>query len=105
MSDNHKPNEKKTAIPSVWKNRKKVILIIEMILALSATVLAIINLISCNIDLPLMTSLTILLFGAVFVLRGIESRSSKGNAFKFTFGFGLLICLIAIITLVRDLWF
>lgn len=76
-----------------------------MILALTATVLAIINLIRWNIDLPLMTSLTILLVGAVFVLRGIESRSSKGNGFKFTFGFGLLICLIAIITLVRDLWF
>jgi membrane protein implicated in regulation of membrane protease activity len=84
----------------IWKNRKKPFLFIEVILALTATILGVINLIRWNTDLPLMSFLIFILVGVVFTLRGVESRLNKEKGYKINIGFGLIICIIPILTFI-----
>jgi hypothetical protein len=93
-------NREQNGRSSVWINRKKPFLFVEVILALTATILGVINLNRWNTDLPLMTFLITILIGVVFTLRGVESRLKKEKGYKITIGFGLIICIIAIITFI-----
>ena len=77
-----------------------IVLFVEVILALTATILGVINLIRWNTDLPLISFLITILAGVVFTLRGVESRLNKEKGYKITIGFGLIICIIAIITFI-----
>lgn len=96
LNNNREQNERS----SIWKNQKKLILFIEVILALTAMILVIINLIHWNTDLPLLSFLITLLVGVVFTLRGIESLLNKEKEYKIIICFGVIICIIAIMTFI-----
>ena len=83
---------------SNWKERKKPFLFLEISLALTATILGIINLVRWNTDLPMISFLITVIIGIVFILRGIESRLNKEKGYKITIIFGTFIGIIAIIT-------
>jgi uncharacterized membrane protein HdeD (DUF308 family) len=101
MSKELNNNRAQNGRSSFWINRKKPFLFVEVILALTATILVVINLIRWNTDLPLMFFLITILIGVVFTLRGVESRLKKEKGNKITIGFGLIICIIAIITFIK----
>ncbi|AIF45108.1 hypothetical protein [Virgibacillus sp. SK37] len=96
LNNNWEQNERS----SIWKKRKKPFLFVEVILALTAFILSIINLIHWNTDLPLISFLITLLVGVVFTLRGIESLLNKEKGYKIIVGCGVIICIIAIITFI-----
>lgn len=100
MSKNVKSNQKQNEMFSIWKERKKPFLFVEVFIALTATVLSVINLVRWNTDLSLISFLITMLVGIVFIIRGIESRLNKEKGYKITISLGTFICIISIITFI-----